>query len=86
MLTVSENKKQLMSIICSNIVRDESFLSQNTGRHRLAITGSENTPTEIHMAVVLQREDMKTPHEEADNIIVQQATMCGQETLGRQSS
>ena len=86
MLTILENKKQLMSIICSNIVRDESFHSQNTVRHRLITTGNENTPTEIHMGAVLQIEDMKTSHEAAD-IIIQQATMCAQEKIwGQQSS
>ena len=61
-LTVSSNKKQLMSIICSSIINDEEFQAQHTTRNKLVITGSDNVPTEIHKGVVIAREDIATSH------------------------
>ena len=81
-LTVSSNKKQLMSIICSGIINDEELHAQHTTRNKLVITGSGDIPTEIHKGVVIAREDIATSHEEADNIIAQQAIMCAKEHSG----
>ena len=53
-LTVSSNKKQLMSIIWSSIFNDEEFHDQHTTRNELVITGSHDVPTEIHEGVVMQ--------------------------------
>ena len=75
-LTVSSNKKQLMSIIRSSIINDDEFHAQHTTRHKLVITGSHDVPTEIHKGVAIAREGIATSHEEADNIIAQQAIMC----------
>ena len=75
-LTVSVNKKQLMSIICQNIIKDTSFHTEQTMTNKLVITGSEKSPKEICQGIVLTRQDIATSHEEADNIIVQQAIMC----------
>ena len=72
-LTVSSNKKQLMSIICSSIINDEEFHGQHTTRNKLVITGSHGVPTETHKGVGIAREDIATSHKEADNIIAQQA-------------
>ena len=80
-LTVSSNKKQLMPIICSSIINDEGFHAQHTTRNKLVITGRGDIPTEIHKGVVIAREDIATSHEEADNIIAQQAIMCARETF-----
>jgi hypothetical protein len=81
-LTVSPNKKQLMSIICNNIINDEAFHIQHTMGNKLVITGSDDAPTEIHKGLVIARRDIATSHEEADNIIVQQAIMCAEEKSG----
>ena len=75
MLTVSSNKKQLISTICSSIINDEEFHVQHTTRNKLVITGSDDVPTEIHKGVVIAREDITTSHKEADNIIAQQAIL-----------
>lgn len=75
-LTVTANKQQLMSIICNNIINDEAFCLNHTSRNKLVITSSSDTPTEIYKGVAIQRRDISTSHEEADNIIVQQAVMC----------
>ena len=81
-LTVSSNKKQLMSIICSSIINGVEFHAQHTTRNKLVITGSHDVPTEIHKEVVIAREDIATSHEEADTIIAQQAIFCEKEYHG----
>ena len=78
-LTVAANKKQLVSIICNDIVKDASFCCRHTSTNKLEITGSSNVPTEIHRGVVIARPDIATSHEEADNITVQQAVRCAKE-------
>ena len=80
-LTVSENKSQLMEIICEELTRDTTFHRDYTMTHKLVITSScDNTPVEIsYGGVVINREDMSTSHEEADCIIVQQAVTVATE-------
>lgn len=74
MLTVTQNKKQLIDIICKDIQQDTDFLHKNTEMHKLVITGQDKTPVEISVGgVIIHRHDIVTTHEEADNIIVQQA-------------
>ena len=79
-LTVTSNKQQLTKIICNNIVNDGSFIARHTSNHKLVITGHNDAPTEIFKGVIIERHDISTTHEEADNIIVQQAIMCAKET------
>ena len=43
-LTVSSNKKQLMSIICSSIINDEEFHAQHTTRNKLIIHSGATVP------------------------------------------
>ena len=81
-LTVSANKKQLIGTICGNLASDVAFHTQHTSIHKLVITASDNTPTEIHKGALYLRRDMATSHEEADNIIVQQAIMCAKQQPG----
>lgn len=50
-LTVSKNKIQLMSMICSNITKDKTFQSQHSARHKLVITGSKKKIQRFHFAV-----------------------------------
>ena len=70
-LTITQNKKQLIDIICKDLHSDTDFHGRNTGKHKLVITGQEETPVEISCGgVVIQRRDIATTHEEADNIIV----------------
>lgn len=79
-LTVSDNKKQLMAIICQSIISDVQFHAY-TAANKLVITG-DDVPTEIYRGVVIARNDIATSHEEADNIIAQQAIMCAKEHPG----
>ena len=81
-LTVSANKKPLIGTICGNLAGDVSFHTQHTSIHKLVITASDNTPTEIHKGAVYLRRDMATSHEEADNIIAQQAIMWAKQQPG----
>ena len=81
-LTVSSNKKQLISIICSSIINDEEFHDQHTTRNKLVITGSNNVRTDIHKGIFIARADVATSHKEADNIIAQQAITCAKEYSG----
>ena len=79
-LTVSDNKKQLMAIICQSIISDVQFHAY-TAANKLVITG-DDVLTEIYRGVVIARNDIATSHEEADNIIAQQAIMCAKEHPG----
>lgn len=81
-LTVSENKKQLMEIICKSLIEDVSFHTQHTTMHKLVVTGSDNVLSEIHSVVVIQRHNLATSHVEADNIIIQQDKMCSKVSNG----
>ena len=66
MLTISENKKQLIGILVESIKADAV--------HKLIITGQAEVPTEMSPGnIVIERNDLKTTHEEADPIVVAQA-------------
>ena len=69
-LTVTENKVQLIHIICSYIKDHPDTLSTNTTK--LILTGPDPTPLEISEDQISERLDLRTTHEEADVIMVQQ--------------
>ena len=74
-LTVTENKKQLINLIVKLLIEDESF-HECTQSHKLIVFGEDAAPFEIsHGGVVIRRADLSTSHEEADNIIVQQVML-----------
>lgn len=71
-LTISENKKQLIGILVESLKADEN-LFKNT-LHKIVITGQEEVPKEIYPGgIVIDRINLKTTHEEADPIVVAQA-------------
>ena len=74
-LTVTENKKQLIQLICEDLQNDKDFVDTYTQEHTLLITG-ENNPIEITKGLIIPRPDIATNHEEADVIIVQQTFMA----------
>jgi len=77
-LTVTENKKQLIGLVVNFLKRDTS-LHEQTHTHKLVLIGEEAAPIEISDGgVVGARTDLANTHEEADNIIVQQVMMCAQ--------
>ena len=76
-LTVVENKKQLMRIICQDLQYDRLFHARLKD-HKLVITGEDPCPIEISNGgeSVETRSDLNTTHEEADIIIAQQLVRC----------
>ena len=63
-LTITQNKKQLIDIICKDLQND-AYFQKITGTHKLMITAQEKSPIEISCGVVIQRHDIATTHEEA---------------------
>ncbi|KAG0723713.1 hypothetical protein GWK47_042084 [Chionoecetes opilio] len=79
-LTVTENKKQLIDIICTELKGDVSFHRNHIQNHKLIITSQDKTPIEIsNRGLIINRGDINTTHEEADVIIVQQMLMAAKE-------
>ena len=71
-LSVAQNKKQLIVIFIDSLAGDRVF-SQDLGR-KLIVTGQTPTPIEISAdGLVIFRQDLENFHEEADAIIVAQA-------------
>ncbi len=66
-LTVTENKVQLIDLICHQLT-DAGRGSKS--KHRLVITGSDPTPVEIHHGIQLPRRDLLNTQEEADVIMI----------------
>ena len=69
-LTVSSNKVQLIKLICIYLRDHADMLPQNG--NSLVITGPDPTPVQICDEQVIQRIDLRTTHEEADVVIIQQ--------------
>ena len=67
---VTANKVQLTSIIYNFIKEDAVLLPRNASR--FVVTGPDPTPIEIYKGRVTPRDDIRTTHEEADVIIMQQ--------------
>lgn len=66
-LTVTENKKQLINLIVKLLIEDKSF-HKYTQSHKLIVFGEDAAPFDIsHGGVVIRRADLSTSHEEADN-------------------
>ena len=72
MLGVTENKQQLISLICKALCTDIEFHHLCTQTHKLVVTGDDDTPTEIYKGVIINRAGLKTTHEEADVIMLRQ--------------
>ena len=68
-LTSTENKVQVINIICEYLTKN---VAADTSSNRLIVTGSEETSQEVHAGVLIQRIDLKTTHEAADVIMIQQ--------------
>ena len=68
LFSVTENKKQLIALIVVAFMNRKD----DTVRHSLVITGADPVPTEIINGLTIRRQDLRTTHEEADLIIVQQ--------------
>ncbi len=81
LLSVTENKKQLIHILCNELKDDTLFHQEHTQKHKLVITGKDKTPIEIsNGGTVIYRRDMDTVQEEADTILVQHMLLAAKET------
>ena len=69
-LSSSHNKIQLIQLIVGEIVVRKQDLQ--TGQQKLFVTGQDGDPLEFTNGLCIQRADMRTTHEEADVIIIQQ--------------
>ena len=77
-MTVQGNKQQLIQLIVDDL--QTHALQDPAITRKLVITGQNETPIEINMHVKIEREGMRTTHEEADNILVQQMVYVVKET------
>jgi hypothetical protein len=68
-LTVTENKTQLIDLICQTLQEDALKWSGNT---KLVLAGRDPMPVEIASGKAFVRDDLGTTHEEADVIMVYQ--------------
>ena len=66
-LSVAQNKMQMTYLIMQNLSEDPIV-----SRHRLLVTGLDEVPMAIQFGVVSPFPDLKTSHEEADVIIINQ--------------
>ena len=64
-LTVTDNKKQLITSIVNDLIAHKDEFNG-----RLVVTGPESAPIELNSNVVIRRHDMATTHEEADTILI----------------
>ncbi|KAL8595804.1 hypothetical protein ACOMHN_012222 [Nucella lapillus] len=71
-LSIPENKKQLIQITVETLVTEATV----PGGHqsKLIVTGQDPTPIKISAGgITISRQDLRTTHEEADEIVVAQA-------------
>ena len=66
----SHNKVQLINLICDKLIAVVSSMGES---HSLLVTGSAPSPIEVKNGIAITRDDLRTTHEEADLILVQQA-------------
>ena len=67
------NKVQLIELVVQSLANDSQFAEVSTRTHKLVVTGQHETPVEIsHGGVVMNRGDLRSTHEEADVLIIQQ--------------
>ena len=68
-LNVTENKSQLIKLVCQHLRKQcDTFPADK----KLVVTEQDPVPFEINKGMIIQRSDLRTTHEEADVIIIQQ--------------
>ena len=68
-LTNRENKVQLIDIICTDVVQHVQSMNMS---HTLVVTGRSHVPEQVLRGEVTNRPDIRSTHEEADIMLVQQ--------------
>lgn len=76
-LTSTYNKRQLINLI----VKDLDSRPMDIQNNKPVVTGDDHVPRKINRGVIIERQDMQTEHEEADNIIIQQASWIQVENI-----
>ena len=79
MPTVTSNNVQVISITCKQRVEKVQMVQLITDKrieHSLILTALNPVPLEINRGIVIQREDMKTIHEETDVILSPKNGVC----------
>ncbi|MCP3850967.1 MAG: hypothetical protein GY694_12125, partial [Gammaproteobacteria bacterium] len=74
-LSSINNKKQIIKIICDELIEERLFAFDVTG-HRLIVTGKDPCPIEVYRNEMKYRHDLISHHEEADISLTQQALHC----------
>jgi len=77
-LSVTQNKKQLISIICERLIANAMKWTMHSG-HRVVVTGEAETPTMVCQGTISQLDALTTTHEEADVIMVHQMAHAASE-------
>ena len=62
-----------------NLLRKLIFITATPVHTKLVVTGDTESPIDIHKSVTIERVDLKTTHEEADNILAHQMVATAQE-------
>ena len=68
-LNGSENKKQLINLVCQHLLKNHATFPKD---YKMILTYEDPVPLEIHPNIIIQRRDMIITHEEADVIITNQ--------------
>ena len=84
-LKCTKNKVQLNHLLCEQILNDDDFLSQSTQYHHLVVTGDGSIPTQVFKGRKHPHLQLASEHEEADNIMTQQACYICQNPQARVS-
>jgi len=79
-LTVTENKVQVIDLICQDLIQKAQ---DEPNEHSLVITFTESVPVVIQGGIVFRRQDLMTCHEEADVIIIQQMVKAAESGVKR---
>ena len=77
-LTIPENKRQLISLIVEDLCDNTNF-PETSNIRRLVVTGEDPVPIELTSTARINREDLRTNHEEADNILAHQMVVVASE-------
>ena len=77
-LSIPENKRQLIGLIVDDLCSNTVFPETTTIR-KLVVTGEDPVPVELTSAVTIKREDLRTNHKEADNILAHQMVAVASE-------
>ena len=79
-LTIPENKQQLIALIVEDLSQNVVMPANVNVCRRLVVTGEDAVPVEITSVARIHREDLRTTHEEADNILAQQMVHAASQT------